>query len=594
MDLPPRPTRTAALRDSTRAAVSWAAPALASVVALATLLWSLPRGLDLTDEGYYLTEMAHPGDSTATALLFGYVWHPVYAVLGGSVLGLRLVGFGVVALLAVALTLAVLRLAPSHTRPGPWGVASVCAVAAALAFVPLSSLPATPSYNTLAWLAMATAALGCAWAWTGRRPVLGGVLVGAGGAAAVTAKPTTALVLAVAVVLTTPWRRTGWRPVLAASAVLVVGLGALVAVAPGHLAGLVEVVQRGVEATVGHAELVRRDPFLRSPQVFLGLLVAGLGGAAAGFLGRRSRLAGLVLGAVSVAVAATSLWRWWDVGMTSSIDLLLPTAALTCFALLGAVAVALVVLGRDGALAPDTVRVRLAVLLVLLPAAHAFGTNNNLWHWSGLAVVFWFLAVLLLVGTTGAVAAAAGGLAAYTALVSAVITPLDPYRSGPLTQATTVTQVSRAGTTMRLPAEEARVATEMLAVGDRLGVTRETRVLDLTGASPGVVWAWGARPLASGWVIGGYPESLEAARTSIEPARCDLARALVLWTPDQARALPDEVLEPFGVDLPGDYRAVATFPRLRPAPTVADPAPVAQSVTVLEPVSVAPRGCPAS
>lgn len=571
----------------------WVAPALAAVVSLTTLLWSLPRGLDLTDEGYYLSEIAHPGDSTATALLFGWVWHPVYAVLGGSVVGLRLVGFALVALLSVSLTLAVLGLAPSRTRPGRLAVACVCAVAVALAFVPLSSIPATPSYNTLAWLAMAAAALGCAWAWTGRRPIVGGALVGLAGAAAATAKPTTALVLAVAVLVTTPWRRTGIRPILAATGVLLAFFVALVAVVPGHLEGLVEVVRRGVDSTVGHADLVRRDPFFRSSQVFLGLVFAGLGGAAAGLASRRRPLVGAALGSTSVTVAAASLWRWWDVGMTSSIDLLLPTAALTCFGLLGAVAIVLA--GRERRSSPgiDPARLRLALLLTLLPVANAFGTNNNLWHWTGLTVAFWFLAVLLLIGTTGAVAAAAGGLAAYTALVSAVITPLDPYRSGPLTR-TEVAQVSLAGTTVRLPAEEARVTKEMLAVGHRLGVTRATRVLDLTGTSPGVVWAWGARPLASGWVIGGYPESLEAARTSIEPARCDLARALVLWTPGQPRAIPDDVLEPSGVNLPGDYRIVATFPRGRPQSTAGDPTPAVEKVTVLKPVTVAPRGCPES
>ncbi|KRE43819.1 hypothetical protein [Knoellia sp. Soil729] len=568
----------------------WIGPAVAATASLAILLWSLPRGLDLTDEGYYLTEIAHPGDSTATALLFGWVWHPVYAVLGGSVVGLRLVSSGLVALLTASLTLAVLRLAPSRTRPGRFAVACVCAVAVALAFLPMSTLPATPSYNTLTWLAMAAAALGCVWAWSGRRPMLGGALVGAAGAAAVMGKPTTALVLGAAVLFTTPWRRTGPRPVLAALAVLVTCLAALVMVTPGHLAGLVEVVQRGVEATVGHARLVRRDPFLRSAQVFLGLGAAALGGAAAGLLGRHRPVVGLVLGSVSVAVAVASLWRWRDVGMIASIDLLLPTAALTLFGLLGAVAVVLVMRGGDGMPGPETVRIRLVVLLVLLPLAYAFGTNNNLWHWSGQCVVFWFLAVLLLVGTTGAAAAAAGGLAAYTALVSAVITPLDPYRSTSLTK-TVDARVSHDGTMMRLPPQEAGLVTQMLDVGDRLGVTRSTKVLDLTGASPGVVWAWGARPLASGWVIGGYPESLHAARTSIAPARCDLDRALVLWAPEQPRAIPDEVLEPFGVELPGDYRVVATFPGPRPAPTAGDPAPHVPVVSVLEPVSVSPTAC---
>ncbi|WP_404384453.1 hypothetical protein LL946_02505 [Knoellia locipacati] len=572
----------------------WAAPGAAATAALGVLVWTLPRGLDLTDEGYYLTEIAHPGDTSSTALLFGWAWHPLYAVTGGSVIGLRFVGFALVAALAVALSLAVVTLAPSRERPSRLTVACLCLVSTALAFLPLSSLPATPSYNTLAWLAMAAAALGCALAWSRRRPAVGGALVGLAGAAAATSKPTTALVLGVAVVLITPWRRTGVRAVAAAAVALLICFVALVAVAPGHLEGLVGIVQRGVDATVGHADLVRHDPFRRSMQVWVGLALAGLGGAAAGWLGRRHPLVGALLGAACVAVASVSLVRWQDVGMTSSIDLLLPTAALTGFGLLGVAAVALTVWGRRATQRVDPVRVRLALLLAALPVAYAFGTNNNLWHWAGQTVVFWFLAIVLLVGATSVLAAAAGGLAAYTALVAAVVTPLDPYRGGPLTQ-TVPAQASREGAAVRLPPEQARATAEMLAVGESLGVTRATTVLDLTGASPGIVWAWGARPLASAWVIGGYPESLDAAKVSIEPVRCDLDEALVLWAPDQPRAIPDEVLSTWGVDLEDDYRAVATFPRITSAPSAADPTGTATStVTVLQPVTVAPTGCPGS
>lgn len=575
------------------AAVPWLAPATAAIAALTTLLWSLPRGLDLTDEGYYLTEIAHPGDSTATALLFGWVWHPVYAVTGGSVVGLRLVAFTLVAALSIALTLAVIGLRPIPSRPGRVTVVCLCAVTAALAFVPLSSIPATPSYNVLAWLSLATATLGCAWAWSGRAPIVGGVLVGAAGFAAGTAKPTTALVLAVAVVLTTPWRRTGPRPVIAAVVVLVLASAVVVAFAPGHVNGLVEVVRRGVDATVGHAVFVRSDRLRPSLQVMLPLIVAGVGGAAAGMVGKRRPGVAAIVGGSSVAAAVVSLWRWWDTGLMTGIDLLLPTAAFTCFGVLGAVSVIVAVRQRRTSARLDSVPVRLAVLLAVLPAAYSFGTNNNLWHWAGQTVVFSFLAIVLVVGTTGPVAAAAGGLAAYTALVAAVITPLDPYRSAPLTQ-TELAQVSRAGGTMRLPPDEARATTQMLAVGARLGVTRETRVLDLTGASPGVIWAWGARPLASGWIIGGYPESREAARISIAPVRCDLYRALVLWAPAQRRAITPDVLVPWGVDVPGDYRVVATFPRVSTPATRADPNPTVTTVTVLEPVSVSPLGCPDS
>ncbi|WP_156996446.1 hypothetical protein [Knoellia aerolata] len=573
------------------AAAPWLVPGITATIGLIALLWSLPQGLDLTDEGYYLTEIAHPGDTTATALLFGWTWHSMYGVTGGSVVGLRLVAITVVTALSVALCLAVLRLQASEAPPARAAVACLAAVTAALAFVPLSVIPTTPSYNTLAWVSLAMAALGCALAWSHWRPVLGGALVGLAGFVAVTAKPTTALLLGLSVLATTPWRRMGRRPVVAAIVALVVPSVLLVLFVPGHLHGLVDIVSRGVDATVGHADLVRWDVYPRHWQVLLPLASAGLGGAAAGLLSqRRHPAAATVLGGVSVAAALVSLFVWWRRGTIADVDLMMPYGAVAGFGVLGLVAIgATRARARPGR--TDVVVVRLAVLLASLPAAYAFGTNNNLWLWIGQVVVFWFLAIVLLVGTTGPVAAAAGALAAYVALVAAVITPLDPYRSGPLID-TEVTQVSLSGVTLRLPPDEARAVTELLAVGERLGVTRDTRVLDLTGLSPGVVWAWGAQPLASGWVLGGYVESLGAARTAIAPARCELPRALVLWEPGQRRAITDDVLAPWGVRVPDDYRAVATFPRISVPATLAEPNATVTTVTVLEPVSVSVPGCP--
>ena len=582
----------AALNRRLSAAGPWLAPAGAGAASLGVLLWSLPKGFDLTDEGYYLTEIAHPGDTTSTALLFGWPWHPVYTATGGSVIGLRVVAFVLVAALAVALTHAALGLLPARSRPGRTTLTCLCVVSGALAFLPLSSLPSTPSYNTLAWLSIAAAGLGCALAWSRRRPILGGTVVGLAGFGAATAKPTTALALAVVVVATTPWSHQGLRPVVATAVTLVLSFTALVAFAPGHLDGLVTVVAHGVDATIGHGDLVRRDPYSFSTQLLLMLTVAGAGGAAAGLLTRRHAVWATLTGGVAVGAAIVSLSWWVQVGLMDDIDEALPVASLTGFGVLGVSSV--VSLGLKGrSNKPDFLTLRLAALLAVLPAAYAFGTNNNIWQWSGQAVVFWFVAIVLLTGTTSPFAAAAGGLAAYTALVAAVITPLDPYRTGLPVQAE-ASRVSLAGAVLRLPHDEARATAEMLAVGERLGVTRETEVLDLTGASPGVVWAWGARPLASAWLIGGYPGSLAAARVAIGPKSCDLTRALVLWAPGQPRAIPAQVLTPWHVNVPKDYRVVASFPRVTVPATRTQPTATVESVMVLEPVSVKPQGCPGS
>ena len=62
--------------------------AIASFASLLVIGWALSltgRGLDLTDEGYYLNWMADPQAFPATVTLFGFVYHPLFEMLDGDV-----------------------------------------------------------------------------------------------------------------------------------------------------------------------------------------------------------------------------------------------------------------------------------------------------------------------------------------------------------------------------------------------------------------------------------------------------------------------------------------------------------------------------
>ncbi|MFC7491464.1 MULTISPECIES: hypothetical protein [unclassified Knoellia] len=585
---------------------------LAGMVAIASVVWSLPRGLDGTDEGYYLNEIAHPSDSSATALLFGWFWHPLYAVVGESVVGLRFIGMALVTAATVALTLGLLSLvwtrdvpgqeAPSRPHRSVPAAVGLCLVAVGLALIPLSVLPLTPSYNTLALLALLCTAVGCRYAWVGERVLLGGAVIGLGGFLAVVAKPTTALVLGIVVLLLTPWSRRLLPGVAAAAGVLVLLGAILVAAFPGHLPALVTVVERGVEATVGHPHLVRFDRFRVDRVMLLSALAAGALGALAGLVAAPSGAArsgrkqltkqavATVLGLAAALPAVVALARAWRDGTTRNFDLFQPQATLYVFGLTLALAAltSLAALVRRSADRPSSVELRLAALLACLPLAYAFGTNTNLWRFSGHVVVFWFLAVLILTRGSGWLATSASGVATYAVLVAGVSTPLAPYRSAPILD-TAPTQVSRGGQTIALPPAQARLTAGVLEVGRGLKVSRETTVLDLTGESPGTIWAWGARPMAQGWVIGGYADSATSARVAINPVACRLRTALVLRaTEGSRRALPDDVLAQWGVRVPDDYRVAAEY--LVPEDPLV-PTGSLRAVQVLVPVTARPTGC---
>jgi hypothetical protein len=169
-----------------------------------------------------------------------------------------------------------------------------------------------------------------------------------------------------------------------------------------------------------------------------------------------------------------------------------------------------------------------------------------------------------------------------------VATAVAPYRYQPLRTATTATQVG-SGTVRLTPADHERVA-DLTALAERLGVDEHTRVLDLSGDSPGSIFLLGARPVGQAWILGGYPGSESAARLAIEHDRCSMRGALLFVAEGAPRALPARVLDTVGLDLARDYEVVGVFHRWRSS--WGRRAPTVDTVTVHRPQEgVAIPGC---
>ena len=121
-------------------------------VLLLYCLWSLDRGLDLTDESYYLTAAIHPD----AVILWATVMHWFTSgllQLSGSLAGFRAIGLAILAISSVVLALGALRAFQMSgigvvARGLPTLLIVACSLSGALlyhAFVPF-----TPSYNLLA------------------------------------------------------------------------------------------------------------------------------------------------------------------------------------------------------------------------------------------------------------------------------------------------------------------------------------------------------------------------------------------------------------------------------------------------------------
>lgn len=62
---------------------------IGTVSALVWVLWLSNYGLDFTDESYYLVWMSNPFNYSVSATQFGFIYHPLYEFLGGSIASLR-------------------------------------------------------------------------------------------------------------------------------------------------------------------------------------------------------------------------------------------------------------------------------------------------------------------------------------------------------------------------------------------------------------------------------------------------------------------------------------------------------------------------
>ena len=181
--------------------LEWSALALCVAASICLLGWMLLRcrsGFDFTDEGYYLNWISNPWNYRASVTQFGFVYYPLYKLVGGDIALLRQANVLIIFALSCTLCFLWIRaLCPGWSalhpaqRAGLVGVATILA-SSSLAFFDVW-LP-TPNYNSLAFQSLIVAAIGMLLAKNNfsKSSIVGWTLIGIGGGFAFLAKPPTA------------------------------------------------------------------------------------------------------------------------------------------------------------------------------------------------------------------------------------------------------------------------------------------------------------------------------------------------------------------------------------------------------------------
>ena len=512
------------------------------------------RGLDLTDESYYLLNYQHWQGFTAQVTFFGAYFALPFRWLGGDVAAMRV--FGLLLLLASGAVFTwramVFGRDPRQAMPLPWLYIAPGMTGALFYFSYLTTLR-LPSYNLVvvvcALLSSALLLVLADGAGSRLRLALMAFAYGVVLGACALNKATSALALAFChVVFLLCFARLNRLPEWVVLALLGIGLNLVgLQLAQPHW---LDVLREGVQLTTlldsrhtampfaGHWDAVLRGAVRVLPVLAVaGLLFVGV----VRRWGRSHRAVLstgvlLLVGGLMVTIQWPGYGKWWWVLVLFG-TLLLWLAERLC---------------RDQQL-PRWRDVRagvgLSVLLFALPICGSMGTNNDLPSHTQIAAVFGVVALMLplrrlhtlglIHGVALSLALAMPGLPVLAAQWRALSDPAFTYRlrTGLLDQDAVITLGPQAQP-LRL---DGVTRDSMVALRRQLaeaGFRAGDPMLDATGDSPGLVYVLGGRPLGVAWLIGGYPGSERvAARVLDSVPVADLRRAWVLSGDAQPRAL---------------------------------------------------------
>lgn len=577
-----------------------AAAAVITLSVIAWLIWASGKGLDVTDEGFYLLTARHPEDVVMMPTAFHHMTSWLLWATAGSVAALRVIG--VLGTAAAGAFLADAALAVSGARRS-WLAVSTVTTSALVAY---AWLLLTPSYNTYNGWAVAGASActlralaatrtpGCA-RWHGWMFGCGLFL----GVSFFVKFPTAAAMSALVAIAIAAWPGLSRRERATAFAWTAMGAAGaaafvfLVVVSPiawwrEAVAGVDQTTRLGAGHGVSGIARYAREVWTHvivgtRPVVWV---MWGLGFASAAMLAaarndqerRAARVMLWLLIAAAALRSALVTLAWIAPPMMAGyagidpfpfgvarfhLHWLLLVTAIAAGAWLGA---------RRGTslgtrpAAANRQRLVVALLLAGGTVAAAFGTANPIYLNFMLALGSWSTLMVLAARYASATLAWSGG--AVTMLTVLILSALQivggtitaPYglNEGLLRQ-TVVTSIGSPPSHVSLDPDTHRLVVDLRQLADTCGFREGDDVLAFYNM-PGLVYAMGARSPGLAWYTSGLPGSRVVNEQGLEAAgAARVSRAFILQTPDATPWLG--TLARRGIEFPARYTECGTVRR---------------------------------
>ena len=561
--------------------VALVASVLTSAAFVFWLLLRCKYGVDFSDEGFYLVWTSTPWAYDTSATQFGFLYHPLYELVGHDITLLRQVNILLTFTLAWTMCGVLLRQTP-RTFPGEDSWLYVIGISAGLATTSLAFLNTwipTPSYNTLAFQAVLITVTGLliAGKTISTSSVTGWALIGAGVWLAFMAKPPTAVVLAlVGGIYVAASGRMNFRllafSVLFGSVLTLLSAWAI----DGSIGRFIYRLARGYEfltrlgggqTDIFHLSRRSLGPYARSvlsslilvlvASSVLAMLAAHLTASA----DRRFRIGGAVLVVVFCLLALAMVG-----GLLAPMMMLTRSQRMYMLAPpIGGLFAAILIWRKSLSTLLSRDSLLQACCFAVLPLVYACGTGIGYWVKISDAVIFWVIAGVALLVFAGD-RRAWRMLLPITALAQLVTVVLlytgmeHPCRQDQaLWDDTSAVQFGPWRSSLVVSGEFADYIRQLGELATGAGFKTSDPVIDLTGRSPGALFALGAKSTGQPWMIGGYSGSDDLAKAALDRVPCEeLARAWILSEPAGPRRLSASVLHGYGIDVPRDFTGVGT------------------------------------
>lgn len=566
-------------RSNTTAPMQNGLAALCAVGTVLLIWWLLKYsayGIDFTDESFYLVWIANPFIYDGSITQFGFVYHPLYRLLGGDIAALRQANILITFALAWGLAYSFLASLAVEIKDSRITLSVVSASLATSAFISFDLWLLTPSYNSLNLQALLITTTGLVLADRNadRKSISGWLLIGVGGWLAFMAKPSTAAALAVGVLIYLLFSRKLSIRMLALTAISALALLLISAMLiDGSLVGFVNRHQLGIEFSKhlggGHtlSQILRIDNFQLSAKFKLFILLV----AGAVFLALWSMCAKnkkwQVIGLL-ISIAFFSITALLTLGQVHRVAGLGQFQGLLIFAVVYAAVISALALGRLRALKSVTSQQwMIAALFLAMPHVYAFGTNGNYWRAGSSAAIFWLLAGLTLLGPmirerSSWMFLLPLALAAQTVTATLIQTGLEqPYRQPqPLRLNASNLEIGSQGSVITLSEDYAAYISSAMLAAKAAGFEPNTPVIDLSGQSPGILFAINAKNIGQPWTLGGYPGSLAFVKAGLLRFSCEeISHAWVLFENNGPRSISEELMVEVGANFPANYDQVGSW-----------------------------------